>query len=56
MLDDPDRADRVPPLRSHVDSVPDTPGGCALLGVAALLGLGGIGLITYGVLALGDHV
>ena len=56
MLDDPARADWVPPLRAHVDSVPDAPGGCALLGIPALLGLSAIGLIAYGVLALGDHV
>ena len=56
MLDDPEQAHRVPPLRAHVDAVPAARGGCALLAIAILLGLGAVGLVTYGVLALGDHV
>jgi hypothetical protein len=56
MLDDPVRAHLVPPLKSHADSVAPAPGGCGLALTVGLLGLGGVGLVVYGTLALADRV
>ena len=56
MLGDPATAYLVPPLATHLKSVPSAPSGFVVLGGCVLLGAVGLGLTLYGTLALAGRV
>jgi hypothetical protein len=52
MLEDPATAFLVPPLATHLESVPSEPSGVAVVGTCIVLGACAVGLTVYGALAV----